>query len=104
MFDLEIFSTLRVLVDEPKAWRRFLALGSASPGLLRQSSETLAGRIAYHELGGFGLLHALLGLPIAGGSQAAPLNMIRVGAKASSGRPSRASAEGVASSPGEACS
>ncbi len=51
----EIFSTLRVLVDEPKARRRFLVLGSASPELLRQSSETLAGRIAYHELGGFGI-------------------------------------------------
>ena len=51
----EIFSTLRVLVDEPKARRRFLVLGSASPELLQQSSETLAGRIAYHELGGFGV-------------------------------------------------
>lgn len=30
-------------------------LGSASPELLRQSSETLAGRIAFHELDGFGL-------------------------------------------------
>jgi uncharacterized protein len=34
---------------------RFLVLGSASPNLLRQSSESLAGRIAYHELDGFGL-------------------------------------------------
>src|SRR6185503_17729227 len=34
---------------------RFLALGSASPELLRQGSETLAGRIVYHELGGFDL-------------------------------------------------
>lgn len=51
----EIFSTLRVLVDEPKTRRRFLVLGSASPELLRQSSETMAGRIAYHELGGFGV-------------------------------------------------
>lgn len=51
----EIFATLRVLVDEPAVERRFLVLGSASPELLRQSSETLAGRIAYHELGGFGV-------------------------------------------------
>jgi predicted AAA+ superfamily ATPase len=51
----ELFASLRVLVDEPNAARRFLVLGSASPGLLRQSSETLAGRIAYHELGGFAL-------------------------------------------------
>jgi predicted AAA+ superfamily ATPase len=45
-----VFPILRVLVDDPKAKRRFLVLGSASPELLRQSSETLAGRIAYHEL------------------------------------------------------
>jgi hypothetical protein len=51
----ELFQTLRVLVDEPRAGRRFLVLGSASPELLRQSSESLAGRIAYHELGGFAL-------------------------------------------------
>jgi predicted AAA+ superfamily ATPase len=51
----ELFASLRVLVDEPHARRRFLVLGSASPELLRQTSETLAGRIAYHELGGFAL-------------------------------------------------
>jgi hypothetical protein len=51
----EIFRTLRVLADRPLRPARFLILGSASPQLLRQSSETLAGRIAYHELGGFSL-------------------------------------------------
>ena len=51
----ELFTQLRVLVDEPRTSRRFLVLGSASPELLRQASETLAGRIAYHELGGFSL-------------------------------------------------
>jgi hypothetical protein len=51
----DLFSTLRVLVDEPKSARRFLILGSASPALLRQTSESLAGRIAYHELDGFSL-------------------------------------------------
>ncbi len=51
----ELFASLRVLVDEPRVPRRFLVLGSASPELLHQSSETLAGRIAYHELDGFGL-------------------------------------------------
>ena len=51
----ELFPSLRVLVDEPRAARRFLVLGSASPDLLRQTSETLAGRIAYHELAGFTL-------------------------------------------------
>lgn len=51
----ELFPALRVLVDQPKTRRRFLVLGSASPELLRQSSETLAGRIAYHELPGFSI-------------------------------------------------
>jgi predicted AAA+ superfamily ATPase len=49
----DLFAALRVLVDDPRTSRRFLVLGSASPELLRQTSETLAGRIAYHELGGF---------------------------------------------------
>jgi hypothetical protein len=44
-----------VLVDRPRRDTRFLVLGSAGPDLLRQSSETLAGRIAYHELDGFAL-------------------------------------------------
>ena len=48
----EIFPALRVLLDRPDNPTRFLILGSASPELLRQSSETLAGRIAYRELGG----------------------------------------------------
>ena len=45
-----LFELLRVLVDRPGNTTRFLVLGSAGPDLLRQSSETLAGRIAYHEL------------------------------------------------------
>lgn len=49
----DIFPVLRVLVDRPKPQTRFLVLGSASPDLLRQSAESLAGRIAYHQLGGF---------------------------------------------------
>ncbi|MCC7108617.1 MAG: ATP-binding protein [Deltaproteobacteria bacterium] len=49
----ELFPTLRVLADRGQA--RFLLLGSASPDLLRQSSESLAGRIAYLEMGGFAL-------------------------------------------------
>ena len=51
----DLFPVLRVLVDRPKSTTRFLVLGSASPDLLRQGSETLAGRIFYHELGGFSL-------------------------------------------------
>lgn len=47
----EIFPILRVLADRAGAPARYLVLGSASPDLLRQSSESLAGRIAYHELG-----------------------------------------------------
>jgi len=51
----DLFAVLRVLVDRPGSRVRFLVLGSASPDLLRQGSETLAGRIVYHELGGFSL-------------------------------------------------
>ena len=51
----DLFTQLRVLVDEPRTRRTFLVLGSASPDLLRQTSETLAGRIAYNELAGFSL-------------------------------------------------
>ena len=45
-----LFRLLRVLVDRPGNPARFLVLGSAGPDLLRQSSETLAGRIFYYEL------------------------------------------------------
>lgn len=50
-----LFAVLRVLADRPRRSARFLVLGSASPDLLRQTSETLAGRIVYHELDGLGL-------------------------------------------------
>jgi predicted AAA+ superfamily ATPase len=45
-----LFPVLRALVDQKRRPGRFLLLGSAGPDLLRNSSETLAGRIAYHEL------------------------------------------------------
>ena len=51
----ELFPLLRVLADRPEVDTRFLLLGSASPELLQQSSESLAGRIAYHDLTGFNL-------------------------------------------------
>ena len=51
----DIFQLLRVLADRPGPPARFLVLGSASPELLRQTSESLAGRVAFHELDGFGL-------------------------------------------------
>jgi hypothetical protein len=51
----EIFPQLRVLADRKPLPARFLILGSASPELLRQGSETLAGRIHFVEMAGFGL-------------------------------------------------
>jgi hypothetical protein len=46
----ELFAVLRSLIDARRRPGRFLVLGSASRHLIRQSSETLAGRIAYLEL------------------------------------------------------
>ncbi len=51
----DLFPTLRVLADRRRRPASFLVLGSAAPELLQQSSETLAGRIAYHHLPGFDL-------------------------------------------------
>jgi predicted AAA+ superfamily ATPase len=50
----DLFPLLRYLVDQGKG-RKFIILGSASRDLIRQSSESLAGRIAYLQLGGFRL-------------------------------------------------
>lgn len=55
----ELFPILRVLADRPRIPARFLVLGSASPQLLRQASESLAGRIVYHELEGLSDRQAL---------------------------------------------
>ena len=52
----ELFSVLRVLVDRPENRCRFLILGSASPHILKQASETLAGRTELIELSGFNLV------------------------------------------------
>ncbi len=49
-----LFPLIRYLVDGHRD-QRYLILGSASRGLVRQSSESLAGRVAYHELAGFRL-------------------------------------------------
>lgn len=46
----ELFSVLRSVIDENRVNGRFLILGSASPDLIKQSSESLAGRITYLEL------------------------------------------------------
>lgn len=65
-----LFTALRVLVDQKKD-QKFLILGSASRDLIRQSSETLAGRISYVEVFPFSLgevdnlqrLHLVGGFP-----------------------------------------
>ncbi len=51
----ELFPSLRVLADRRPLRTRFLVLGSALRDLLRQSSESLAGRIEYLEMDGFSL-------------------------------------------------
>jgi predicted AAA+ superfamily ATPase len=51
----ELFPLLRVLADRPETPASFLILGSASPALLRQSSESLAGRLEIVEMAGFDL-------------------------------------------------
>lgn len=52
----EVFPLLRLLADRPGRPARFLVLGSATPDLLRQSSESLAGRIGHHFLPGLDLV------------------------------------------------
>jgi predicted AAA+ superfamily ATPase len=51
----EIFPVLRVLADRDRSTARFLILGSASPDLTRQASESLAGRVEIIEMSGFNL-------------------------------------------------
>ena len=55
----ELFPILRALIDRQRNPGRFLLLGSASPSLLRKSSESLAGRVIYLELGPFSRLEIL---------------------------------------------
>ncbi|RPH32447.1 MAG: ATP-binding protein [Bacteroidales bacterium] len=52
----QLFPILRSMIDENRIASRFIILGSASPDLIRDSSESLAGRIAYQELAPFNLL------------------------------------------------
>ena len=51
----ELFQVLRVQVDRPDNKARFLILGSASPQIVKNVSETLAGRVEFVELTGFDL-------------------------------------------------
>lgn len=50
-----LFPLIRALVDQNRIAGRFLILGSASPSLIKRASESLAGRVAYHELTPFTL-------------------------------------------------
>ncbi len=52
----ELFSSLRVLVDRPDNRTKFLILGSASPHIIKNASETLAGRTEFVELSPFNLV------------------------------------------------
>lgn len=51
----ELFPILRSLIDQHNKAGRFILLGSASPDVLKNTSETLAGRISYLELMPFNL-------------------------------------------------
>lgn len=51
----DLFPVLRVLADRKPLMTRFLVLGSAAPSLLRQSSESLAGRLEIIQFTGFNL-------------------------------------------------
>ena len=51
----ELFSLLRVLADRPEKPAKFLILGSSAPELIRNTAESLAGRVVFHELDGLTL-------------------------------------------------
>lgn len=51
----ELFSLLRVLSDRPDTPANFLILGSASPNIIRNTAQTLAGRIHFVDMSGFNL-------------------------------------------------
>jgi predicted AAA+ superfamily ATPase len=52
----ELFPVIRGVIDTKRIPGRFIVLGSASPRLIRKSSESLAGRIAYTQLTPFNIL------------------------------------------------
>jgi predicted AAA+ superfamily ATPase len=56
----DLFPLLRYLIDEDKE-RKYLLLGSSSPTLIKNSSESLAGRIALMALAGFSIQEVLSG-------------------------------------------
>ena len=66
-----LFNVLRVMADQPQPGRRFLILGSASPDIVKNVSETLAGRVEFVDLSGFNVQEtgpvAMLSLWMRGG-------------------------------------
>lgn len=58
-----LFAMLRSLVDQNRIAGRFILLGSASPVLIRESAESLAGRIAYLELTPFRIDELPISIP-----------------------------------------
>jgi uncharacterized protein len=52
----DLFPLLRVLSDRSEIKSRFLILGSASPRLIRNASESLAGRVRFIDISGFSVL------------------------------------------------
>ena len=51
----DLFAALRIVVDKPENKCRFLILGSASPHIIKNVSETLAGRVEFVDMAGFDL-------------------------------------------------
>ncbi|MBT3317319.1 ATP-binding protein [bacterium] len=51
----ELFNILRVIVDKESVNCQYIVLGSASPGIIKHASESLAGRIEFIEMSGFDL-------------------------------------------------
>lgn len=51
----DLFPVLRVLADRPGTPARFLILGSATPALIKEGSESLAGRVSFIDVTGFSL-------------------------------------------------
>ncbi len=59
----DLFPLLRSVIDRKREPGRFILLGSASPEIIRDTSESLAGRIAYIELPPFNLLEIIDNTP-----------------------------------------
>lgn len=54
----ELFPLIRSVTDKHRVPGRFVILGSANPAIMKDSSESLAGRIAYKELSPFNIMEA----------------------------------------------